>query len=175
MMFERSAVLGLAAVAVMTSTSPAFAQDTCSETTEGTALLAEHAGVRAFYDAISTGNPDLVDCAVAAEWTNSPSPPGTPAGPEGFKPGVASMGQIFSRYTFETQDVITADDKVVVRSLVTAQQTGDFMGVPGGGEPVQFQTIDIHQIGPDGKIAQSWHVEDWLTFLLARGALPIGQ
>ena len=41
-----------------------------------------------------------------------------------------------------------------------------------GGEPVQFQTIDIHQIGPDGKIAQSWHVEDWLTFLLARRYQP---
>ncbi len=66
MMFERSAVLGLVTVAVMTWTSPAFAQDACSETTEGTALLAEHAAVRAFYDAISTGNPDLVDCAVAA-------------------------------------------------------------------------------------------------------------
>ena len=101
--------------------------------------------------------------------------PGTPAGPEGFKPAVAGMGSTFSQYTFETQDVIVADDKVVVRSLVTAQQTGDFLGVPGGGDPVQFQTIDIHQLGPDGKIAQSWHVEDWLSFLFARGALPIGQ
>ena len=50
-------MLGLVTAAVMTATAPALAQDACSETTEGTALLAEYAAVRAFYDAISYREP----------------------------------------------------------------------------------------------------------------------
>ena len=79
----------------------------------------------------------------------------------------------FDQYAFSTEDVIASGDKVVVRSMVTANQTGNFLGVPGGGNPVRFQTIDIHQLGADGKIARSWHVEDWMSFLFQRGALPI--
>lgn len=153
--------------------SPAAAQDACTTTTEGTAKLAEYPAVRAFYDALTTGNADLVDCAVAATWTNTPSAPGTPAGPDGFKPGVTGLRMSFDQYAFTTEDVIVADDKIVVRSTVTANQSGDFLGIKGGGNPAMFQTIDIHQLGDDGKIAQSWHVEDWLSFLFQRGALPI--
>jgi hypothetical protein len=68
---------------------------------------------------------------------------------------------------------VASGDKVVVRSLVTAVQAQPFLGVPPGETPVTFQTIDIHQLGPDGKLVQSWHVEDWLSFLFARGALPL--
>ena len=164
---------GLGALALLLATGTALAQDACTTTTEGTAKLAEHPAVRAFYDALSTGNTDLVDCAVSATWTNSPSGPGTPAGPDGLKPSVGGMKALFSEYSFETQDVVVAGDKVVVRSMVTARQAAQFLGVAPGGDAVQFQTIDIHQLGDDGKLAQSWHVEDWLTFLFARGALPI--
>jgi predicted ester cyclase len=167
-------IAGFAAAMFLSGVAGAAAQD-CSATTEGTAMLAGYPAVRAFYDALSTGNGDLVDCAVSATWTNTPAAPGTPAGPDGIKPAVTGMSMVFGQYSFETQDVIVADNKVVVRSLVTAQQTGEFLGVAGGGDPVQFQTIDIHQLGDDGKIAQSWHVEDWLTFLLMRGALPLAQ
>lgn len=74
-----------------------------------------------------------------------------------------------------TDSEVTRYKAAAVRSTVTAKQEGEFLGLPGGGESVAFQTIDIHRLGADGKIAQSWHVEDWLTFLLMRGALPIGR
>lgn len=164
---------GIGAVALLMATGTALAQDACTITTEGTAKLVDYPALRAFYDALTTGNSDLVDCAVSAAWTNSPSAPGTPAGPDGFKPSVGGMKSLFREYTFETQDVIVAGDKVVVRSMVTAKQAAEFLGVAPGGDAVQFQTIDIHQLDGDGKLAQSWHVEDWLTFLFARGALPI--
>lgn len=169
----RLASLAMCAGVLAALCGPATAQDACTITTEGTAKLADYPAARAFYDALTTGNPDLVDCAVAATWTNTPATPGTPPGPDGFKPAVSGVKMVFGQYSFETQDVVVAGDKLVVRSLVTAQQTGPFLGIPGGGDPVQFQTIDIHQLGADGKLAQSWHVEDWLSFLFARGALPL--
>lgn len=147
----------------------------CETTIAGTEALAEYPAVRAFYDALTTGEAALADCAVSADWTNTPSASGMPAGPMGLGLTVQGVHATFSEYTFATQDVIADGNKVVVRSTLTAQQAGDFLGVPGGGDPVRFQTIDIHQLGEDGKIAQSWHVEDWLSFLLMRGALPVGQ
>ena len=174
-MFTTTKIALGAAALMLALAGPVLAQDACATTTEGTALLADYPAVRAFYDALSTSTPDLVDCAVSPTWTNTPAAPGTPAGPDGFKPAVAGMGMVFSQYTFETQDVVADGDKVVVRSMVTADQSGDFLGVGRAVDPVQFQTIDIHQLGPDGKMAQSWHVEDWLSFLFARGALPIAN
>lgn len=171
----RVSALACTALALVSLSMPALAQDACAMTSEGTEALADYPAVRAFYDALTTGNPDLVDCAVSATWTNNPSAPGTPAGPDGFKPSVSGMGAVFEDYSFTTEDVIVSGDKVVVRSTVTAKQSGNFLGIPAGGDAVQFQTIDIHQLGPDGKLAQSWHVEDWLTFLFARGALPLAS
>lgn len=162
--------IALATLALLST--PAWAQD-CSKTTEGTAALADYPAVRAFYDAMTSGDASLVDCAVSAEWLNNPSAPGTPKGPDGFKPSVAGIRAVFSQYSFATQDVVAAGDKVVVRSLVTAVQAQPFLGVAPGETPVTFQTIDIHQLGADGKLAQSWHVEDWMSFLFARGALPL--
>lgn len=166
-MIRPAIALALALVA-----APALAQD-CSQTSEGTAALAEYPAVRAFYDSMTLGEASLVDCAVGPEWLNNPAAPGTPKGAEGFKPAVYGMQMLFSQYDFTTEDVVTSGDKVVVRSTVTAVQQGPFLGVPPSDTVVKFQTIDIHQLGPDGKLAQSWHVEDWLSYLMARGALPL--
>ncbi len=165
-------LLMAATAALALLTTGALAQD-CSATTEGTAALAEYPAVRAFYDAMSSKNVALVECAVAAGWSNNPSAPGTPTGPDGFKPTVEGLGMAFSQYQFETQDVVATGDKVVVRSLVTAVQLAPFLGIAPSETPVTFQTIDIHQFDADGKLAQSWHVEDWMSYLFARGALPI--
>lgn len=167
------ALLAAAAATTIALAGPAAAQDACAKTTEGTAMLADYPAVRAFYDAISTADPALIDCAVAAEWTSTPSAPGTPPGPEGIKPALAGIAASFGTYTFKTEDVIVSGDKVVVRSTATAHQTGPFLGIAPGGDPVQFQTIDIHRLGADGKMVESWHVEDWLSFLFQRGALPL--
>jgi predicted ester cyclase len=170
----RAATLAAAALLVLAGHGVAFAAD-CATTTPGTERLAGYPAVRAFYDALTTGDADLVDCAVAAGWTNTPAAPGTPAGPDGFKPSVLGVHAAFSQYEFRTEDVVVDGGKVVVRSTVTATQAGDFLGVKAGGNPAVFQTIDIHQLDANGKIAQSWHVEDWLSFLFQRGALPIKQ
>lgn len=151
--------------------SPAFAQD--CPTTEGSALLADYPAVRAFYDAYSTANPALVDCALSPEWVTHPGDPSAPKGPDAMKPGVAGLATIFPSYVFKTEDVVAMGDKVAVRNTVTATQTGPFLGVAPAEGPISFQTIDIHKLGADGKIVESWHVEDWLSFLLQRGALPL--
>ena len=163
-------IMGFGALTLLTT--GAMAQD-CSAMTEGTAALAEYPAVRAFYDAMSSKNAALAECAVAPGWSNNPSAPGTPTGPDGFKPTVEGLGMVFSQYQFDTQDVVATGDKVVVRSTVTAVQSAPFLGVAPSETPVTFQTIDIHQLDADGKLAQSWHVEDWMSYLFARGALPI--
>ena len=165
------AAAALAAMTLVGAIQPATAQDACATTTEGTLLLADYPAVRAFYDAYTTANPDLVDCALTDDWTTHPGQ-GDATGPAAMKPGVEGLKAVFSQYTFKVEDVVAQDDKVSVRTTVTAVQSGPFLGVPAGEQPVQFQTIDIHRL-EDGKIAETWHVEDWLSFLLQRGALPL--
>lgn len=169
---ERDLIRPAIALAFALIAAPAVAQD-CSRTSDGTAALAAYPAVRAFYDSMTLGDADLVDCAVGPEWLNNPAAPGTPTGPEGFKPAVYGLQMLFGQYAFTTEDVIASGDRIVVRSTVTARQIGPFLGVPPSDNVVTFQTIDIHQLGPDGKLAQSWHVEDWLSYLMMQGALPL--
>ncbi|NML63463.1 ester cyclase [Massilia sp. RP-1-19] len=60
---------------------------------------------------------------------------------------------------------------VVVRSAITGTHRGFFMGHGGTGRKLSIQAVDIHEVR-NGKIAQTWHTEDWMTGLLQLGLLP---
>jgi predicted ester cyclase len=51
-------------------------------------------------------------------------------------------------------------DFVVVRSRATGTPKGPLFGVNGEGRSFDIMTIDIHEM-KDGKIARSYHIEDW--------------
>jgi len=59
---------------------------------------------------------------------------------------------------------VTSDDQIIVRGEATGTPVGDnFMGSPiEGGKEFKFMSIDIHEL-KDGKIYQTFHVEDWLN------------
>jgi steroid delta-isomerase-like uncharacterized protein len=64
---------------------------------------------------------------------------------------------------WEIQDVLTADGKVVVRSVATGTPRGPFLGVETDGtRTFRIDTIDIHEIA-DGRVARVHHVEDWAS------------
>jgi predicted ester cyclase len=59
------------------------------------------------------------------------------------------------------REVLVSGDRVVVRGEATGTPAGDFLGVPHGGKSFRLMSIDVHTIQA-GKIAHSYHVEDWL-------------
>jgi len=57
---------------------------------------------------------------------------------------------------------VAGPNTIVVRSEVSGTPVHDFYGVKPSGRRFRVMSIDIHSV-VDGKIARSYHVEDWAT------------
>jgi ketosteroid isomerase-like protein len=65
---------------------------------------------------------------------------------------------------FDIKEVLVAGDRVIVRGDVTGTPVGDLFGVPHTGKSFRMMAIDIQTI-KDGKIAKTFHIENWLSAL----------
>ena len=61
---------------------------------------------------------------------------------------------------WKMEEVIQAGDRVIVRGRATGTPKGPLFGVDGKGKSFEIMSIDIHTL-KDGKISQTYHVEDW--------------
>jgi steroid delta-isomerase-like uncharacterized protein len=68
------------------------------------------------------------------------------------------MLSAFSDFKITADDIIGADDKVIVRWSAVATHTGDSLGVPATGRSVRFGGISIQQF-KDGKLIRGW--DNW--------------
>jgi ketosteroid isomerase-like protein len=66
--------------------------------------------------------------------------------------------------TFDIKEVLVAGDRVIVRGEVTGTPAGDIFGVPHTGKSFRMMAIDIQTV-KDGKIAKTFHMENWLSAL----------
>lgn len=122
--------------------------------------MSHEAIARQFYVAFNTGDTSLLDQILAPDWVEYPwSYPEQIPGIESYKPVITGFRAVFPDVNFTNEDVIVANDKVTVRSVVTGTHSAPFLGVEPTGKQVQFNTIDIHRIN-DGKIVETWHIED---------------
>ena len=66
---------------------------------------------------------------------------------------------------FDIKEVlVAAGNRVIVRGEVSGTPSGDLFGVPHTGKSFRIMAIDIQTIR-DGKIAQTYHMENWLSAL----------
>ena len=65
---------------------------------------------------------------------------------------------------FDIKEVLVAGDRLVVRGEVTGTPAGELFGVPHTGKSFRIMAIDIQTIR-DGKIAKTYHMENWLSAL----------
>jgi steroid delta-isomerase-like uncharacterized protein len=126
------------------------------------------AAARRFYHAIETGDEAAVDQTLAANWECFP-PLRHGAGPEGYKHLIDGLRKAFPDMTVVVEDVIVEGDKVAVRSVARGTHSADLMGIPATGRPVEYRACDIHRV-LDGRIVQSWHLEDFFGLLGQLGA-----
>jgi predicted ester cyclase len=75
---------------------------------------------------------------------------------------VQGFGKLLPDLAFEIQEVITTEDRIVVRSVASGTPTADFFGVPHGGRSFRVMTIDLHTVS-GGRLTTAHHVEDWAT------------
>ncbi len=66
--------------------------------------------------------------------------------------------------TFEIKEVLVAGDRVIVRGEVSGTPAGELFGAPHTGKSFKIMAIDIQTIR-DGKIAKTYHLENWVSAL----------
>lgn len=75
------------------------------------------------------------------------------------KAGVMQMHEMlfsaFSEFEAEIYDQIAEKDRVATRKTFRGMHTGEFMGVPATGRPIEIGVIDILRVC-DGKITEHW-------------------
>ena len=121
-----------------------------------------------WYEAFTNKDPALLDRILHETWVDIPSPPGTPAGPEGVKPLLAGLTTTFPDLKLTIEDILQEGDKVVVRARMTGTQKEAFMGFPSKNRKMDIQVVDIHEF-KNGKIVRTWHTEDWMSGLRQLG------
>jgi predicted ester cyclase len=67
------------------------------------------------------------------------------------------------------QDVVAADDSVVVRYVIEATHTGNLLGLEPTGRPVRWDAVDIYRLD-DGMIVEEWAGDDLAAILYQVGA-----
>lgn len=126
--------------------------------------------VDAFYGFWENGSAALLADALSPDFEDHTLPAGRPQGPTG--PQIASKGFLAAvpdlRMTV-TQRLVVGD-RVVSHLRFTGHFTGEFQGVKGNQQPVDFIATDILRVR-DGRITDNWHLEDNLTFLRQVGVV----
>src|SRR5947209_16544784 len=77
---------------------------------------------------------------------------------------VANFANSIPDLKFAIKEVLVAGNRVVVRGEVTGTPAGELFGVPHTGKSFRIMAIDIQTIR-DGKIARTYHLENWLSAL----------
>jgi ketosteroid isomerase-like protein len=77
---------------------------------------------------------------------------------------VSNFANTIPNMKFDIEEVLVAGDRVIVRGEVSGTPAGELFGVPHTGKSFRIMTIDIQTVR-DGKIAKTFHMENWLSAL----------
>jgi ketosteroid isomerase-like protein len=100
--------------------------------------------------------PDYQSCSGAL--------PGECWGREQSMKVVGNFAKSIPDMKFDIKEVLVAGNRVVVRGEVSGTPSGELFGVPHTGRSFRIMAIDIQTVR-DGKIAQTYHLENWLSAL----------
>jgi predicted ester cyclase len=118
----------------------------------------------------STGDEALARAALAPDFTDRTLPAGRAQGIEGPLAASKFVRGAVPDLTADVEQMVVAGDRVVVHLHFHGHFTGQFKGVQGQGQNVDFIATDIYRIA-NGRIADNWHLEDNLTFLQQLGVV----
>ena len=83
---------------------------------------------------------------------------------DAFLGQMGGFAQLMPDLDWDVQAMHQDGNFITVRSRATGTPVAPFFGVDGEGRSFDILTIDIHEL-EDGKIARTFHVEDWATAL----------
>lgn len=124
--------------------------------------------VAVFYDLLS--DPASTELAAAFQdvtlesWESIGNYSGENKSREAFLGQMGGFAQLMPDLEWAVQAMHQDGDVITVRSRATGTPVAPFFGVDGEGRSFDILAIDIHEL-ENGKIARTYHVEDWATAL----------
>ncbi len=154
----RNAGVGLALAGMAAFTAPAIAaeQITPEKAAQNIAVA------RSFYSLINGGDAVTWRQNFAEGWKATPPLPSKPNEVGGYEAVIGAFRAGMPDLKVEQVEIIANDDVVAVRSRVTGTNTAPLFGQPATNRSIAFTAMDIHRL-KDGKIVETWHVEDLLA------------
>jgi predicted ester cyclase len=128
------------------------------------AMANDKAAVQTFYDFLS--NPGSASHAkafranVADDWQSIGNYSGKNKTTGAFIGQLGHFAKLIPDMNWKIEEMIQAGNRVIVRGRATGTPQGPLFGVDGKGKSFTIMSIDIHTL-ENGKIAKSYHVEDW--------------
>ncbi|WP_109480564.1 ester cyclase [Paraburkholderia sp. C35] len=118
----------------------------------------------------STGDETLARAALAPGFMDRTLPPGRAQGIDGPLAASKFVRGAVPDLLAQIEQMVVTGDRVVVHLRFKGHFTGQFKGVQGHGQNVDFIATDIYRVA-NGQIAENWHLEDNLTFLQQLGVV----
>jgi steroid delta-isomerase-like uncharacterized protein len=138
-------------------------------TTTTTTTTTERHLADLFVEMTNTHNPDLVDRFVAADYVNHNDfvADGREANRQFWAAFFTGLPDV--RVTME--DLVVSGDRVVGRFIYRGTHTGDLLGIPASGKPVEMRSIDIWRV-QDGVFVEHWDELNLMQLFQQIGVLP---
>jgi steroid delta-isomerase-like uncharacterized protein len=118
---------------------------------------------------LNTRDPDLVDQFVAEDYINHN--PFVVDGREANRQFWTGFFAALPDLSATMEDLVIAGDRVVGRFVYRGTHTGELMGIPASGKPVEMRSIDIWRL-QDGMFVEHWDELNLLQMFQQMGALP---
>lgn len=129
---------------------------------------------RLLEEVFNQGDLAVADELISPAYTLHENRPGlAPSGVDGLRQLIAMLRRAFPDINGYLEDVIADGNRVVQRISVSGTHLGDYLGTPPTGRRVAYELIHIDRFGPDGKITESWCIDDQLGLLQQIGAVPV--
>jgi predicted ester cyclase len=130
---------------------------------------------RSFYSLINGGDAEKWKASFAPNWKAHPPLPSAPDQIAGYQQVIGAFRAGVPDLVVKQVEIIANDDVVAVRSKVVGKNTQKLFGQAATNRKMEFTAMDIHRIA-DGKIVETWHVEDFLSMnkqLSGKSAKPV--
>jgi predicted ester cyclase len=126
--------------------------------------------IRRYFEAIDTGNVDILDEFLAPNFVEHTPLPGMSTDLNGWKQAFKVFLTASPGY-HTVDDLIAEGDKVVGRITGYGTHEGELFGIPRTGKQIQITGISIWRIA-DGKIVEHWQVADMFGLMQQIGVVP---
>jgi predicted ester cyclase len=108
----------------------------------------------------SQAHADAARAVMADNWESIGNYSGKTKSGDAFIKQIGGFSNLVPDLNWKMEEVLIADDRVIVRGRATGTPKGPMFGVDGKGKGFQIMSIDIHTV-ENGRIVRTYHIEDW--------------